>query len=434
MLAEVAAAVVGVAPTEADLAAAGRCVAHHVACAVAARDLPWCTAVEETIGDGTAATLLGSGRTTSVEDAVFGNAVLGQSTLAEDLHVPSLTHPGSVVVPVAMALAEQESLSGKDFLTAVVVGYEVLCRFGAALRTAEFTARGFRPSGVFGPLGAAAAAARLLGLDERRAAHAIAIAANTAAGLREWAHTGSTDVYVHNGLAARNGLLAARLAAAGITGPDSALTGPTGMAHAYAGTRTIGTPPFGGPPAIREVTFKRYPTCSAVQTVAQLAMAMYDRYAPTDIESVTVFTHRHGTTNPGCDHAGPFDDIGQAQMSNQLTVALALTGSRLTVSDYRTVPDLTRRVTVVEDPAYTARYPRYGGARLEIRLADGRLLADELLDGDPLTAEEVRSNLHDQVTAARGTATADAVLQQVDELVTLADVRTLPRLLRRSTG
>src|SRR4051812_34552821 len=154
----------GVPP--ADLRAARTCVAHHISCALAARDLPWCRAVETlAVDDPRGATLLGTGRLVRSEDAALVNAVLGQSTLAEDLHTPSLVHPGSVVIPAAMALAEQDGLPGADFLTAVVVGYEVAGALGTAMKTAEFTARGFRPTGVFGPLGAAAAAAYLLHLD-----------------------------------------------------------------------------------------------------------------------------------------------------------------------------------------------------------------------------------------------------------------------------
>jgi 2-methylcitrate dehydratase PrpD len=419
-----------------DLRAARTCVAHHIACALAARELPWCRVVEPlATDDPRGATLLGTERVVRTEDAALVNAVLGQSTLAEDLHVPSLVHPGSVVVSTAMALAEQNNLSGAELLAAVVVGYEVAGTLGAAMKTVEFTARGFRPSGVFGPLGAAAAAAHLLRLDAAATVSALAIAANMASGLREWAHAGSTDVYVQNGLAARNGLLAARLAAAGITGPPSALTGPAGMANAYSGGADFTAAlPFAGIPVVRQVQFKRHPTCSAVQTVAQLALSVRQPgLIPEIIDSVVVHTHRHGTTNPGCDNPGPFDGVGQAQMSNQLTVALALTRGRLSVADYLdhgSVLDLARRVAIVEDPRYTRDYPRVSRARIKVECTDGRVLAGELDDTDPLTPPEVDQNLRRVLEAGCRQVDPAAVLRLLDELASMPSVPILAAAMR----
>lgn len=410
-----------------DLRAAATCVAHHLACVYAARDLPWCRAVTALAADDPGGvTLPGTGRVVTASDAAFAGAVLGQSTLAEDLHTPSLVHPGSIVIPAAMALAEQEGRSGAELLTAIVAGYEVACVLGAALKTPEFAARGFRPSGVFGPLGAAAAAAALLRLDAAATVSALGLAVNMAGGLREWANAGTTDVYVHNGLAARNGLLAARLAAAGITGPPSALTGPAGMAHAYAGGADLsGVALYSGVPAIHEVTFKRHPTCSAVQTVAELALSLR---VDGLVDRATVFTHRHGKTNPGCDHPGPFEGVGQAQMSNQLTVALALTRGTLTVADYADpgpAADLAQRVTVVEDPGLTAAYPAKSGARIEVHLANGQVVAGELPDANPLRASEVHENLDH--------AAGPAVSQLVDDLPSLPDITPLTKALRTTT-
>ncbi|MPZ82298.1 MAG: hypothetical protein GEV28_18625 [Actinophytocola sp.] len=393
------------------LRAARTCVAHHLACALAAGDLPWCAAVRAlAVDDPLGATLLGAGRLVRTEDAALVNAVLGQSTFAEDLHLPSLVHPGSVVIPAAMALAEQSALSGKDFLSAVVVGYEVAATLGTAMKTAEFAARGFRPTGVFGPLGAAAAAAYLLRLDRSQTMSALGIAANMASGLREWAHAGSTDVYVHNGLAARNGLLAA----AGVTGPASALTGAAGMAVAYSGGADAA--PFDGESVVRQVRFKRHPTCSAVQTVAELALSMRRPDLTADrIASVTVHTHHHGKTNPGS-----FDGVGQLSVADYL--------------DHGSAADLARRVTVAEDPDYTRAYPRTSGARIDVTLVDGRVRTGRLADASPLTASEVDANLRRQLQAGREPEAAATVLRRLDELASLPSTATLAAALRHGVA
>lgn len=430
---------------DADCERAKLCVMHFLACALDGQGLPWSQAVTGMVSSRSsstagAATMLGGRVRVAAEDAVFANAVLGQSTLAEDLHLPSLTHPGSMIVPAALAAAEEAKISGRHFLAAVLVGYDVLCGIGTALKTPAFTARGFRPSGVFGPLGAAAAVSVVLDLDAPSAASALAIAGNTSAGLREWAHAGSTDVYVQNGFAARNGFLAAQLAAHGITGPTSVLNGNAGMAKAFAGDETDweeAARRFIDNRAVREVMFKRYPACSAVQSVLELAVRLHEEHDidPENVEFVDVFTHRHGLMNPGCDNPGPFSSIGQAQMSNQLGVALALNGEPLDVVGYagHSRPELarlTRKIRVTEDATFTQVYPGTSAARIEVGFTNGRVVVGRLEDLTALNDVEVISaayrSLQKTYGSARG-AEIHAALQSLERLDSVEDLLTLLR-------
>lgn len=109
----------------ADLAAALTCVRHYLACAFAGRDLDWSRAALRLASDErshTGAIVIGLGERSHPRAAVFANAVLGQSTLAEDVHPASLVHPGSVVIPAALACAEATDATGADFLGAVIAG------------------------------------------------------------------------------------------------------------------------------------------------------------------------------------------------------------------------------------------------------------------------------------------------------------------------
>lgn len=419
------------------------CVMHYLTCALNGLDLPWSRAVAglaHPVTPASPATMIGAPEGVHGSDAVFANAVFGQSTLAEDVHLPSLAHPGSMVIPAALAAAEQAAASGTALLSAVAAGYDVLCGIGTALKTRAFTERGFRPSGVFGPLGAAAAVSAVLGADQATTASALGIAGNTSAGLREWAHTGSTDVYVHNGFAARNGYLAAQLAGQGISGPPSVLTGAHGMATAYAGGEVDWAQArrsWTSPGALAEISFKRYPVCSGVQAVLELAVAVRRRRIPPQhIDSVTVFTHRHGKTNPGCDHPGPFHGVSQAQMSNQLAVALALSGRRPDVAgfadhDQPEVADLARRVIVVEDETYTRRYPERSSARLEVRRADGSTVVEELDDATSLSDAEVIAGFRDAANARLPESAATALMDQASRLDSAATIAGLVHVLRK---
>lgn len=425
-------------------ARAAVCTAHALHCAVAGRDLPWsliATGLSEHVGAGPA-TGWADGRRLPVEEAAFVNAALAQSTLAEDMHAPSLSHPGSVVVSAALAVGEQVGADGAALRDAVVAGYDVMCVLGSQLKTKHFTARGFRPSGVFGPLGAATAAALLLDLDRDGLAAAIGIAASTSGGLREWANAGSTDVFFHNAFAARNGIRAAELAAAGVTGPSTVLEGAAGLAQAFAGERAAATglaDRWRSGSGVLEVYFKRHPACGAVQSVITLVggLAQTHRFELADVESATVRTHAHGTTNPGCDYAGPWGSVTQAQMSNQMAFALAVeTGGHPTVSDYRRhddpeIRDAAGLVSVVEDPWCTEVYPAESRARVEIILTDGRHIASELSGGAELTDDDVYVTAEQTFADAYGVTRAAQLVRGLRDLDDVANVADLTALMRR---
>jgi hypothetical protein len=143
-----------------------------------------------------------------------------------------LVHPGTAIIPAAIAAAETAGASGKTFLTAVAAGYEILERMAAEFIPAVM-ARGFHASPVFGIFGAAVAVARLGGLDADRLNAAIAQCVNLAAGNLEGARDGGRAL--REGSAARNAFLAVALARHGTPGGETTLEGEAGFYHAYAG-------------------------------------------------------------------------------------------------------------------------------------------------------------------------------------------------------
>jgi 2-methylcitrate dehydratase PrpD len=431
---------------DADRAIAVRCVMHHLACSLAGASLPWSQAAvalafdHACTPDGAIATVVGSARRTGPGAAIFANAVLGQSTLAEDIHPENLVHVGSIVIPVALAVGERIRATGAQFLDAVVAGYDVVSRMATAMKTPTFVRRGFRPSGVFAPFGAAATAAALLDLNEDQTLAALAIAANTCAGLREWANGGTTDVYFQNGFGARNGYDSVLLAIRGVTGASSALTGAAGMGVAYSGDSVdwaAAVSDLQRESAMREIQFKRFPACSGVQTAIQLALMMYRDHGPAveDIKRVTIRTHSHGKHNPGCDNPGPWSDIGQAQMSNQLGVAIALAGRQVQISDYAAYADATlarlaARIEVIEDPAYTAVYPGRSPVAIVIEFASGAVLRGQLADEEPLGPDEVLDNFRDVVSTHYKSPTSDTIIDKTTRLDQLTVIGELTKELR----
>ena len=186
---------------------------------------------EEEAGGGGAATVLGSGARLTKAGAAFVNAETIFAGGKWDTF-RMLTHPGTAILPAALAAAEAAGASGQAFLTAIAAGYEVLERMAAEFIPTVMS-RGFHAGPVFGIFGAAIAAAKLGGLDENQVHGAIAQCVNLAAGNLEGARSGGRSL--REGGAVRNALLAVALARHGVPGGETTLEGEAGFYHAYAG-------------------------------------------------------------------------------------------------------------------------------------------------------------------------------------------------------
>ncbi|HSV00166.1 MAG TPA: MmgE/PrpD family protein, partial [Roseiarcus sp.] len=175
------------AKRDSDMSSAAReklkvCLLDFFACAFEAHGLPWARQAQAlaTAGAGPCS-IVGTSVKAPASDAVFANSVAGHGLVREDMHTGSVSHLGIVVLPPLLALAQERRVDGRSFAAAAIVGYEVGGRIGRAIVTPEF-ARTFRPTGFCGPLAAAAACSKLLGLDEKATASALSLAANFVGG------------------------------------------------------------------------------------------------------------------------------------------------------------------------------------------------------------------------------------------------------------
>ena len=204
--------------------------------ALVARDMPasrqaFALMQEEEAGGGGAATVLCNGSKLTKAGAGFVNAEMIFAGGKWDTF-RMLTHPGIAILPAALVAAEITGASGKEFLTAIAAGYEVMERMAAEFIPTVMS-RGFHAGPVFGIFGAAVAAAKLQRLDESQIHSAIAQCVNLAAGNLEGARSGGRSL--REGGAVRNALLAVALAKHGIPGGETTLEGEAGFYHAYAG-------------------------------------------------------------------------------------------------------------------------------------------------------------------------------------------------------
>jgi 2-methylcitrate dehydratase PrpD len=161
--------------------------------------------------------------------AFLGGALIHTLEM-DDLHKMSVTHPGCVVVPAALAVAAQRRMSGKEVLIAVLQGYEAMCRVGNAIGRAHYKI--WHSTATCGPFGSAMAVARLLDLSPEQHVWALGNAGTQSAGLWEFMNSGGMSKHLHAGRAAEAGILAADLARFGFTGPTQILEGKQGLFRA----------------------------------------------------------------------------------------------------------------------------------------------------------------------------------------------------------
>ncbi len=407
------------------VAKAKLCIYDLLSSALSAGEQPWskqAAAIARASSGGAArgAAIIGTSDLVSVHDAAFANGTLSHGLVRDDMHVGSVSHLGTVLVPTLLSLAATTRASGKDFLTALVAGYEVGGKVGRMVMDVEVS-KIFRPTGTVGPIAAAAAGAKLLGLNAEQTTNALALAANMAAGYNEWAATGGSEMWFHTGLAARGAVTAVQLAAEGAYASRTALDGDAGMLAAFRRPRPPQVPElFADRPEILAVFFKPVPACNFAQTPAQvaLALAQRERLRAADIDSVVVRVTQAAALYPGCDAKGPFEHVLQAKMSIHYNVAGALTHGNFAEGKFvpqqnAAVQALAPRVTVEVDPAFTDAFPAKQGAAVIVRTRDGRTLEQSANKLEPTDADGV----HERFFAAASERLGEDRARELDTLI-----------------
>jgi 2-methylcitrate dehydratase PrpD len=428
------------------VAKAKLCILDLLSSALSSGDLPWTRQAASLARRNSAAIasggagIIGTRDVVSVQDAAFANGVIGHGLVRDDMHVGSVSHLGTVLIPTLLALAETTKVSGKDFVVALVAGYEVGGKIGRMILDVDVS-KNFRPTGITGPIAAAAAGAKLLGLDADKTATALALGANMAAGYNEWAATGGSEMFFHTGLAARGAVTAVQLAADGAYASRTAVDGEAGLLAAFHKDLAPATPEvFADRPEILSVFFKPVPACNFAQSAAQaaLAIALRRKLRANDIERVTVRVTRAAALYPGCDVGGPFEHVLQAKMSIHYNAAAALRYGDFAERNYvpQQNPDvltIAARTRLEIDEELTKAFPAQQGAEVVVYTRAGDELRERVPDVVPTDADGVRARFAAAATTALGAAGAAHLGALVDGLERLADAAELSRATRLGT-
>lgn len=232
--------------------------------------------------------LLGRVEHASPLTAALVNGAMAHALDYDDTHMRMFGHPSVPVMPALLALSESEELSGRELLTSFVVGVETQARLGA-LMNPEHYASGFHATGTLGSIGAAAAAAHALRLDEDRFCHAVALAATQAAGVK--ASFGSMAKPLHAGCAAQSGLMAALIARGGFTGNPEILEANQGFAAAYHGESSDASilDRFKDRFLVRDTLFKYHAACYLTHASIEATLSLIrEGLSRDDVDAVEV--------------------------------------------------------------------------------------------------------------------------------------------------
>lgn len=400
--------------------AARRCLLDAWGNIVAALEMPESRAAHRLVEPwpGGNATILGGGRT-SAPAAAFANAVNLDLLEAQDGHRTAGLHPCEGVIPAALAVAEETNATVGELLAAIVLGYEVTVRFGQVLFP-EQTRAGFYPDGTCGPLGASAAAARLLGVDLPTIEAAVAAAAGAVPitlvqGIRSPAKP------LLAGLAAELGVRAAAAAARGLGGDPAVFEPPHGYFELLSPRPVVRRLRGGavGRWAIEEVYLKPYPGGRhAHAPIDALRTILGGRPTPpSEIRRLDVDSYAAAVTLTG-SVPGPTSPLAELTQSTAYLVAAAAVDGELGPGRFAPsrraasgVFELARRVRLREEPRFSRRYPRTTEARVTVVLRDGRRRSAEVRHrwGDPelpMTDDQLRSKFLRSVAGRRDAAGA----------------------------
>ena len=381
------------------------------------------------------------------------NAVAGHSIEYDDLHNDSSTHPGVVVFPAALATALLTDSGGPAVLSAAAIGYEVMGRAGAAADPAEQYRRHFHPTGTCGHLGAAAAAAHLLGLSVEGTVSALGIAAGMAAGSMQFLEDGSWTKRLNPGIAARNGVQAALLARAGYDGGRDGIAGPRGFLAAHSDRpqpERLVRDLENGPRVARQTSIKAHTCCRYKQGPIDALLTLRKRHglAAAQIERITLGLLDAGVAiiaEPVAAKRRP-SNVVDAQFSMPYGAAVALIDGRADLEQYTeerlsdpALRDLMDRVGYARDPDLDREYPARWPAWARVELRDGRRLEAAVAEpkgdpGNPLDGAERRAKFDGLTAGIFSDQRRDAIAATVDSLDQPGSFKALLELLPRDIG
>ncbi|MDF2615656.1 MAG: MmgE/PrpD family protein [Sedimentibacter sp.] len=340
-----------------------------------------------------------------VVQAAFINAMMGHKLELDDVHTNSKTHIGTVVVPSAMCLAQYLKSSAKEFLEAVICGYEVMSRIGMGFGVSSHRNKGWHVTSTAGTFGAAAAAAKLLKLNIQEITNALGMAGTQSFGLWAFLEDSASSKILHPARAASSGIEAAMLAKAGMTGPVNILSANDGNLFAAMSDEydlAMVTKDLGVVFEIKNVDNKPYPCCRSTHCAIDSALYLKNSYNIDieDIEEIKIGTYLVGYKQCGLTEGSKNPRTStEAKFSTPYTFATALINGNVSLEHFTAesinnydVQSLLKKVSVCSEEEFTLRYPMHWGCKAKIIMKSGNIYETEVKDASGSTYNPVSKN------------------------------------------
>jgi 2-methylcitrate dehydratase PrpD len=392
--------------------------------------------VVDSLGGKPESTLIPENAKTMSLLAALVNGASSHVVEMDDLHRESILHPAAPIMPAIFAAAEREKASGKDLIVAIAAGYEVGIRVAVAVGQSHY--RRWHTTSTCGTFGAAAGAAKILGLDEEQVVWALGSAGTQASGLWEFLVESAMSKQLHPGKSALNGLLSALLAQKGFTGARKIMEGEKGFFRAtskdFDGDKALAG--LGKNFLFERNSLKYYASCghthSAIESTLQATEA--NPMDAADIERVDVSVYQAALdlledVKPTTPYVAKF--------SLPFCVATALRYGQVNTEDFietrlqePELLQLMKRIEIHSDPQLSQQYPAKWPARVEIITRDGKSLkgSSDYPKGDPenpLEEQEVIEKFRDLTKGLLSDSSAGAIVERVMCLEDMDDVSRL---------
>lgn len=424
-----------------------RCLMDNIGCGIFGSQFEWTKITAQFVaaeGSRGNASVFGVDEPAAPARAALINGVAIHGFELDDIILGTLSHPGTAVVPAAVAIAEHTNASVDRLLFGLIAGYETLARIGTVMAPHRQIA--FHLTGIMGAVAAAVAASVVAGLPYRKLNDAVGIACSRASGTKAFSQSiGGMVKRLHGGSAAETGVMACLLADLGFTGPMQALDGRFGLIEAVCGNANdVGalSKGLGTNWAIKRVWTKVYPCCGAVHTALQAIERLrhQENIVPSDVKTLRVATSRRCVTQNG--EIAPQDTMG-AQYSLPFCAALAMAGDAKDPLAFATKnlqrPEIVNMIAKVElqvDPEIDAAYPDRLGNKVAITLQNGRTFEMTVWDAhgmpaSPCSPQELRSKFVRLCSTSMDIKAIERILGVLDQFETGGAVTDLSASLRQ---
>jgi len=401
------------------------------------------------MGGSPDSTVIGEGIKFPPAQAALVNGTAAHGLDFDDTHTRAIVHASSCIVPAALAVAEANHKSGKDFITAAVAGYETIVRLGAAAPGA-FHAKGFHATSIAGTFATALVAGKLLDFRSEQIVDAMGISGSQASGLMEFLEDGSWVKRIHAGWAAHSGIIAAELARYGMSGPKTILEGQFGLYRSYvdeeafdAGVLSEGLSTRWETP---EICFKPYPACHLMHACLD-GVAFLKREHQISFEDVKEILCRVPkeivpiVCEPETVKLAPRSDY-EGKFSLHFSAAALLVTGKVNVDTYEPAQIHNDQILqtakrVKYEIASNTTYPKFFPGEVIITLVDGtrfhhKVEVNRGMPGNPMTRSEITAKFRENAGRVLPENRIEAIIKAVDELDHITDVGDFISITRSS--